>query len=623
MMRDLVRKTLGAAFILLVIAGFSVPATAQTGGDTEVTVGSPTSPFSQNKQNEPAVAIDAAHPTVLAAGANDNIDMEACNAGDPTTCPFTPGVGASGISFSFNSGDSWVQPTYQGLSARDCLGPEECEPEVGPIGTLPGYFDAGLVADGDPAVAFGPVPDDEGNFSWGNGSRLYYANLTSNVPGSQAFKGFEAIAVSRIDGPADSGLTPAIVANQDNWMSPVIASKQNSALFSDKEQVWADNAESSAFFGNAYVCYAGFGGAFGGGFTPQPLYVVTSSDGGDTWTQKKVTTSTNNINSPNGFGRSGCTIRTDSEGTVYVFVYQFAFDPDGSAPGTIQMIRSFNGGSTWERPINLFTILDGCEYVEPSIGRCVMDGVGGARDDLMPDPSVDIANGAPSGDDATDQIVLVTTEQQSLNDENVLFTTSIDGGDIWSPLLDITQAGDRGYYSAPAISPNGTDVWVVYNAFTTPFRESAEGPENDRQLVGVVLHADVDEEGDVGSFGEVHRGESGDARSSSQNNLAAEFLGDYVYAAATRDYGAAVWNDVRNGEDCPAIDEYREELHEEAVATGARTADPEEPRGAEEFEREHGIEQEEEPEAPAVEVECPDAFGNSDIFGIAIADPTP
>jgi hypothetical protein len=613
------RAALLVAALFLVIGTPAMPASAQPGGDVLVSNGSPPGPFSANKQNEPAVAVDQANPNILAAGSNDEIDMEACNAGPDEDCPFTGGVGVSGIYFSFDSGHSWTQPTYTGLTARGCTGvvgdaDAPCTPTTGDIGTLPNYADHGLVADGDPALAFGPAPGP-GGFSYANGSRLYYANLTSAVPGQAPFKGFEAIAVSHTD-----DLRGAAAGDNGAWSDPVIASKQNGALFSDKEQVWADNASSSPFFGNAYVCYAGFRG---GPSKSQPLFVLTSRDGGDNWVQKQVTPATNNTKSPNGFGRSGCTVRTDSNGVVYVFDYQFAFNASGSAPGKVQMIKSFDGGATWSRPRNLFTVLDGCAYFEPSIGRCMMDGVGGARDDLMPDPSVDIANGAPTGADATNQIVLSTTEQAALNDENILFSTSTDGGANWTGPANVTLAGDRGYYTAPAISPNGTDVWLVYNAFLEPFKTSAEGAANDRPLDGVVLHADVGSNGAVGSFSLIHRGAAGDARGSSQNSLSAEFLGDYVYAAATRTYGTAVWNDVRNAADCPAVDTFRQELHEAAVASGVRTADAEEPRGAERREQRGKKEQGEDEGPPAVQTACPNNFGNSDIFGGSYTDPTP
>jgi len=35
-----------------------------------------------------------------------------------------------------------------------------------------------------------------------------------------------------------------------------------------------------------------------------------------------------------------------------------------------------------------------------------------------------------------------------------------------------------------------------------------------------------------------------------RNSVVLESLDDYVYAAATNDFGVAVWNDVRNASDC-------------------------------------------------------------------------
>jgi hypothetical protein len=559
--------------------------------DTLVTVGSPSAPFSQNKQNEPTITADANHPNILVAGANDNIDMEACNAGDDNTCPFTPGVGVSGVYFSFDNGTTWTQPTYTGWSARNCLGtpgPDAaCSPLAeGPIGTLPWYFENGLVSDGDPGVAIGPAPGP-GGFSWANGDRLYYSNLTSNFPVAtkqgQAFKGFEAIAVSRTDDIAAAAGGGA--AGKAAWKPPVVISRQSSTTFSDKSQIWADNASSSPFFGNVYVCWASFRGQEKGNAAPAPLQVAVSSDGGATWTQHQISGAADNgQRNP----EDGCTIRTDSRGNAYVFGVA------SQGGQTFEMMSiSTNGGHNWSRFTPVAGPVTQPGVTDPVQGRPVIDGVAGARSDLAPAPSVDIANGSPTGADATDRIVM-TYVSGTLAAPHVFFTESTDHGASWTPPRAIETAGDRAIYTAPSISPNGTDVYVVYNAFTTPFQSTTATP---RTLVGVVLHADssTDPATPTGAFSELQRGAPGDPRASSSNDLTAEFLGDYVYATATRTYGAAVWNDTRNGSDCPAIDAYRQALEDgDTSAT-----------------------------APDVEQQCPATFGNSDIFGGSYPDPTP
>jgi hypothetical protein len=572
-----VRFAAAGAALFLVVAGAGTAAAAPVADPpdtgTLVTVGSPVTPFSQNKQNEPAVAIDAHDPSVVVAGANDNIDEETCNAGDPTTCPFTPGVGESGVYFSFDGGHSWTQPTYTGWSARDCVGPAACTPHVGPIGTLPHYFENGLMSGGDPGVAFGPRPSANGTFSWANGSRLYYSNLTANFPGG-AFKGFEAVAVSRTDNVAAAAANDASA-----WMNPVVISKQNPTTFSDKSQIWADNAQSSPFFGNVYVCWADFRSNSHGPALPVPLIVARSADGGSTWVQKQVGPATSNgINSQ----PDGCTIRTDSHGNVYVFGV-------GTRGGTSfeMMYKSTDGGAHFTGPSLLAAAVDP-GVIDPVIGRPVMDGIAGARNDLAFAPSADIANGAPTGADATNQIVLTWADgAQGLNHEQLLLMTSTNGGASFSgPAAVPLTAGDRPYYTAPAISPNGTGVYITYNAFTTPYRNDTSSP---RGLVGVIVHADVTG-GTIGAFATLARGVVGDPRTSSQNDLTAEFLGDYVYTAATRTGAVGVWNDVRRGADCPALDAWRLSLR-----TG--TSVPK----------------------PAPQQDCPATFGNSDIFGAAVS----
>ena len=583
----MVRRTslllLGTALFVLSTA---LPAAAFN-PDTRVSIGSPTSPFSQNKQNEPAVAIDANHPNILAAGANDNIDLEACNAGSDTTCPFTPGVGTSGVYFSFDSGTSWTQPTYTGLSARGCLGvvgntDPPCIPTAGDIGTVPNYYEAGIASNGDPALAFGPQPDANGNFSWDNGDRLYYANLAANLAGSgpESFKGFIGIGVSSTDDVA-----AAADGNNAAWTSPKIISHQSSTTFSDKEQIWADNASSSPFFGTVYVCWAAFQGQeLSPNAVPAGLKVAVSYDGGTTWKQHPIGSAANN-GQKNPL--DGCTVRTDSQGTAYVF--GIGTKSQSSHQPFELMSKSTNGGTSWSSPVAVAGPVSQPGIFDPAQGRPTIDSVAGARSDIAPAPSVDIANGAPTGTDATDRIVM-SYVSGTLAQPHVYFTESADHGTSWSAPRAIETAGDRGFYTAPAISPNGSDVYVVYNAFTTAYHTNTASANT---LIGVVMHADAGGSG-TGAFTTLHRGVTGDARGSSANALTAEFLGDYVYAAATRTYGAAVWNDARNAADCPAIDAYRYSL-----ITGGTVA------------------------RPAPQQDCPANFGDSNIFGGTYADPTP
>jgi hypothetical protein len=527
-----------------------------TGTGALVSVGSPTNVALRNGQNEPALAVDPTAPNILAAGGNDLVDTQPCSEQASTTagtCYFPQGtynlgVGLMGVYFSFDSGHSWIQPTYHGLTAAGCdPTAEPCTPQPGAIRTIPNYFENGLRSRSDPGVAFGPVPKN-GTFSYANGTRLYYATLATNLTDTKIQRGginsTTAITVSHID-----NLTQARVADQSNWSKPYFVPANIAATAGlDKEQVWADNAASSPFFGNVYVCYDDFHSLSRGNNFPLFPSVAVSTDGGLTWKAHHVAP-------PNAVKTlDGCTVRTDSHGNVYAFFTHFSTT---SNDGAQTMVTSSNGGTTWGRPVDFMQMNASCFFFDPVAGRCNSEGPAGARNDLMAMPSVDIANGAPTGTDATNEIVDAWSDgRNGLNHEVSLLSFSTDNGQTWSTPQTVSAPGDRALFTAPGIAPDGSHVYVAYNAFTTPFATTTGSP---RLIHGVLRSAAIGAGGAPTGWTTEFTGASGDARGTAQGRiLYNEFLGDYVYAIGARTYGAGVWTDAPNTADCPAMDAWRQ-----------------------------------------------------------------
>jgi hypothetical protein len=570
------------AIVLGVAILGAAPAAAQGALEALVTDDSPTTPFPQNKQNEPTVAIDPTNPNVLVAGANEEIDIAPC---DDNDCPFTPGVGTSGIYFSFDGGLSWTQPTYLGFSARTGA---PAAPR--PIGTLPHYYEHGLVSDGDPVTVFGPRPDANGNFSWANGSRLYYANLTANFATERkdaTFRGFEAIAVSHAD-----NLLAAAGNNAAAWSDPAIVTQrsQSGTTFSDKEAIWADNAASSPNFGNAYVCYTKFKSQQEAG--PEQIAVSRSSDGGDTWS--KPTTLTSAFDNPQHPGRQGCALRTDSHGVLYV-----VWEDRQQKNAVFKLARSFNAGLSFEKPRVIAQVTD--VGIFDGVRSISFDGIAGARTGSF--PSLDIANGAPSGTGATNKLALGWSDGAAgLNHEHALVQLSTNGGASWTTPVTVEQVPDRPNFAFIAISPDGGDLYVVYDGHTNVFQNDTTSP---RQFVGVTRHADLTGPAGttVSSLTTLDRGAVGDARASSANALIDEFLGDYNTVAATNDGAVSVFNDARDAAVCPLINAYRQDVVDgDAAIDNSDDAAP----------------------APATDCAGPlETFGNTDIWSFMTADPSP
>lgn len=568
---------IGTIFVVSIVISGSVAGGAHAAGagtDSLVTVGSPSTPFPQNKKAEPSVAIDPADPRVVVAGAVDELDVGPC-AG--SSCPFTQGVSISGVYFSFDGGTGWIHPTYTGWSDRTGT------PGVGPIGTVPHYYENGLYPFADSVLAFGPQPNGLGGFTYGNGARLYYGNLVGNfstVKEDSTFKGFEAIGVSHAD-----DIVAAAANNAAAWSNPSIVDSQNrsSTTASDKPGLTADNAASSPFFGNVYVCYTKFESQEKSSHLSNAVFVSRSTDGGDHWSTAQRLTPSSFINNA-GQGREGCEVRTDSNGGVFV-AWEDATNPNHQS--VFDLSRSIDGGVTFTQPQVVAQVTDVGQFEGP--GRFSFDGVRGARANSF--PSLDIANGAPTGAGAPNTIALGWSDASNgLGNEHALVQLSADGAQNWTVPQMVEQSSDRPDMTALGISPNGQELYLVYDAFLQGFQQTTSTP---RLFQGVVRHADLTGT-TLSNLTTLDRGQVGDARASSSNALSFEFLGDYNTVAATNTGAVGVYNDARHAFVCGAVDAYRQSL-----ADGSPTPKP----------------------APGSD--CPATFGDVEIYSASVLDPTP
>ena len=166
---------------------------------------------------------------------------------------------------------------------------------------------------------------------------------------------------------------------------------------------------------------------------------------------------------------------------------------------------------------------------------------------------------------------------------------SSDGANTFTLPAVVSDTADRAMMTAVALSPDGQDFYVAYNAVTAAFQTTTTNP---RPTLGVVRHAGM-VGGTPAGRATLSRGSSGDARASARNNSTVSgFLGDYIGIQATNTGATAVHVDARRAVACPAMNTYRQKRINGQNAS-----------------------------APSPNTACAAGFGNTDIYASSVLAP--
>jgi hypothetical protein len=191
---------------------------------------------------------------------------------------------------------------------------------------------------------------------------------------------------------------------------------------------------------------------------------------------------------------------------------------------------------------------------------------------------------------ATNEIIDAWADAPVLNGERTDVSFSTNGGSKWSSPQAVSLPGDRPLYAAPAIAPDGSRAYVVYEADMAPW--AGADFSSPRPYHGVFVTSALDSSGAPTGWTADFNEAPGDLRATYPgHDLYQERVGDYVYAAASSSYGVGVWASAINASVCDAVQNWRAA----SFAAGQRVL----------------------PGAPWPLSDCPATFGNVDIYSIS------
>ena len=337
-----------------------------------------------------------------------------------------------------------------------------------------------------------------------------------------------------------------------HYTSAAKVSGASPAIFNDKDAITADANPTSPFHDNVYAAWTKFthSGA-------DQILFARSTDGRATFS-KPLPISPDYNNTHVG-GRQGAAVKVGPDGTVYVVW----FDTVDKQP-VERMSISHDGGKTFpSQNITVAKVTD--DFVNPAPGSSFrQDARSFPSFSIAPDGTLYVAWSNRTGDPTSGHAV-------------VLVTKSTNGGLSWSaPVVAGNVSGRSAFFASVTTDPSG-NVAVVFQALDDVPTGTAPG-------AGVVHYDAYLAQSTNGgsSFGSPLKisTATSDPDGSSANSLAAQFLGDYITAVADSTHVYAVWTDSRNATPCTAVDAFR-------AGTGPK---------------------------PDVITQCPNTFGNTDIF---------